>query len=122
MTTILATAVDPRYPVTSHYSRILKNIRGSEKGTRTNNYATKKDELLKKHHETRQQKEVIPLTSEQIEARRASARSHYTNLKPERRQTICDRQRLLYANMTAEKKMQREIVKSTLCDTTKYSK
>jgi hypothetical protein len=82
----------------------------------------KKGWITKKHRETRQQKEVIPLTSEQIEARRASARSHYTNLKPEPRQTICDRQRLLYANMTAEKKMQREIVKSTLCDTTKYSK
>jgi hypothetical protein len=42
MTTILAMAVDPRYLVTSHYSRILKNVRGSEKGTGTNNYATKK--------------------------------------------------------------------------------
>jgi hypothetical protein len=64
----------------------------------------KKDELLKNIVKLVNKRKFIPLTSKQIEARRANARAHYANLKPEQRPTIRDRQRLLYANMTAEKK------------------
>jgi membrane-associated HD superfamily phosphohydrolase len=67
-----------------------------------------KDELLKNRREARQQKKYITdlviLTPEQIEARRADARARYANLTPKQRQAIRDRQRLLYANMTSDKK------------------
>jgi DNA-binding PadR family transcriptional regulator len=75
----------------------------------------KKRCITKKRRETHRQRKVIPLTSEQIEARRANARAHYANLKPEQRQTIRDRQKLLYANMTAEKKHAKRNREKTRC-------
>jgi hypothetical protein len=111
-TTYGAKTRDLQHPVTNHYSMILKNVGDNKKETNMHNYATNKRMNLKKRRETRQQKKNITnLSFEQIEARHANARSHYANVKRELRQAIRDRQRLLYANMTASKNKQREIMK-----------
>ncbi|CAL4989369.1 unnamed protein product [Urochloa decumbens] len=116
--------------MTSSDQPLLTDPKERKRQRERNRYAQmshqRKDELLKKRREAHQQKKVIAnlidvkhygqmgleqyvqeklqCTSEQIVARHANARARYANLKPEQRQAIRDRQRLLYAKMTSEKK------------------